>query len=497
LGFLTRLLEPKAAANFGPLEDFWYKQIGASTVAGATITPEKALAISTVFSCVRIISTSLAMLPLVVYRRLDNGGKERATNHPIFDILHSRPNIRQSSFQFREMLMAHALLRGNAFARIVPGQRGFVDQLVPLHPDRMNPSLASDGTIHYDYRQPNGHTEVLLQDEVFHISTLSDDGVSGLSLVALAKESMGLAVVTQDHGSRFFSENQTPAGLLKMPGKLSPEGRERLKDDWKQHRGGHSTAVLEEGLEFQAMGLTNEDSQFLETRIFQVEEIASWFGVPLSLLQHTEKSTSWGTGITQLTLGFVQFTMQPWFARWEQEISQDLILAKDQFFAEFVLEGLLRGDPETRSKFYNIMIRTGVYTRNEVRKLENLNPLPGLDEPLDPTVTRERGTLGAPTNALAQELAADTAARMVRKETGQVEKAAKKYADDPVGWADWIGTFYEGYRSELVEVCKLGELAAGGYCDDARAELLTNGVGTYFEQSRRAEDLASLMMENT
>ena len=494
MGIVTQFLEPKAA-TFGPLEDFWYRDIGPASASGVRINPETALAVSTVFACVRIISQTLAMLPLVVYQRLPNGGKERASSHPLFDVLHSRPNVRQSSFQFREMLMGHVVLRGNAYARIVPGSRGFADQLVPLHPERVTPRLADNGGIQYEYRPLSGITEILLQDEVFHLSTLSDDGVQGLSLVTLAKDSFGLAAAVQNYANRFYSEGQRPAGVLKTPGHLSPEGHERLRTDWKERHGGlagsQNIAILEDGLEWQALGLTNEDAQQLETRAFQVEEIASWFGVPLSLLQHTEKSTSWGTGITQLTLGFVQFTMQPWLIRWEQEISQDLIINKDRFFAEFVLEGLLRGDPATRSSFYATMIDRGVYTRNEVRRLENLNPLPGLDDPLTPLNMQQ----GQRSNALALALARDTAARMARKESASIQRAAEKYAGDPAGWAVWLTEFYDGFRADLMEVCKLKPHVALTYTLAQRDELLAIGAGAVdgWEQDRK-EKLVSLMV---
>ncbi len=504
MGFVTRLLSPTPKAfNFGPADNFWYEPIGGSTTSGVSINPQTAMAISTVYACVRIISGTLAMLPLVVHQRLPTGGKERATQHPLFEILHTQPNVRQTSFQFREMMMMHALLRGNGYAEIIPGARGFADQLLPLNPDRVRPFLANDETIHYEYQAPSGRTKIFLQDEVFHIANLSDDGVKGLSTVALARNSFGLAKATEEHGSRHFSQGQVPAATLETAGKLSTEAQDRLRDNWKDIHGGvrntGSIAILEEGLTFKPMAMSNEDSQFLETRMFQVEEIASWFGVPLSLLQHTEKSTSWGTGITELTLGFVKFTMQPWFTRWEQEIQQDLILDPDLFFAEFVLEGLLKGDPKTRSQFYNIMIRTGVFTRNEVRIIENLNPLDGLDEPLDPAQTNQSGQLNRRednTQGLALKLATDTAARMVRIETREIEKAAKKYADDPIGWATWVGEFYEGYQTDLMEVCKFSETQAFKYIDGSRAHLLTTGVSSYFEQPARAEDLASLMMEN-
>lgn len=483
MGILTQLLEPRAA-TFGPLDDFWYEQVGIASASGVRVTPQTALTISTVFACVRIISSTLAMLPLITFQRLPDGGKERAPNHPLYDLLRLRPNVRQSSFQFREMMMGHALLRGNAYAQIVQGPRGFADQLVPLHPDRVDCKVRSDGQIVYEYRQPTGPTLILLQDEVFHISTLSDDSIKGLSIVAMARDSFGLTKSAENYGNRFFAGNQTPAGYLKLPGKaLSDNAHQRVKADWKEQHGGtnnsQNIAILEEGLEWQTLGLTNEDAQHLETRSHQVEEVASWFGVPLSLLQHTEKSTSWGTGIAQLTHGFVTFTMQPWFTRWEQEISQDLILNEDQFFAEFVLEGLLRGDPETRSKFYAIMIRLGVMTRNEVRKLENLNNLDGLDEPLAPPPLPRPGGGGMPNGpgrAMALELAADAAGRMARREAGEVRKAAVKLAGKP-SWSAWVAAFYDGFRADLEGNCKLPPDIALSYTNAQRDRLLELGVG--------------------
>lgn len=495
MGILTKLLEPKAA-TFSPLENFWYENIGPASASGVTINPQTALAISTVFACVRIISQTLAMLPLIVYQRLPDGGKERASNHPVFDVLHARPNVRQSSFQFREMLMGHALLRGNAYARIVPGPRGFVDQLIPLHPDRTTPRLAEDETVHYEFRRKDGQTEILLQDEVFHISTLSDDSIQGMSLVALARDSFGLTKATENYGNQSLAAGQTPAGVLKMPGHLSSEGHDRLRTDWKERHGGikgsQNIAILEDGLEWQTLGMTNEDAQLLETRSHQVEEVASWFGVPLSLLQHTEKSTSWGTGIAQLTHGFVIYTMQPWFTRWEQEISQDLILNKDRFFAEFVLEGLMRGDPETRSKFYQIMLRNRVFTPNEVRKLENLNPLPGLDEPL---VLKPAPLSPAPrqnNNALTQELASAAAARVVRKEAAAVSQAAKSQLDDPEGYQEWAGKFWEAHATYVVEVLGLDDDGAGEYVTRCGALSLEQLDAT--TEDRTAE-LANMVLE--
>ena len=499
---MSKLLAKYLAADFSPIDDFWYQDVAlqGTSNSGVRVTAKTALAISTVYACVRIISSTVAMLPLIVFQRTAGGGKERAPDHPLFDVIHSRPNIRQSSFQFREMMMGHALLRGNAYAQIVPGPRGFADQLVPLHPDRMQAKLASNGTIHYEYLPINGPVQTFLQDEIFHIATLSDDGITGLSAIVLGKDSFGLTKAAENYGAKFFGEGQMPAGVLKMPGRLSQEGHDRLRTDWKERHGGvnnsQNIAIMEEGLEWQAMGLTNEDAQHLETRAFQVEEIASWFGVPMALLQHTEKSTSWGTGIAQLTHGFVIFTIQPWLTRWEQEISQDLIINKDRFFPGFVLEGLLRGDPETRSKFYAIMVRLGIMTRNEVRSLENLNQLDGGDEPVPPPPMSNRVGLapGEPLS-LTLQLATDAAGRMARREAEQVRNAATKHGGNPDDWALWVTKFYDGFRADLMTNCKLQPQAALIYANQQRDELLTIGAGAVdtWEEDRTGV-LVNLMM---
>lgn len=502
MGILTRFLDPQAA-TFGPLDDFWYKNIGAPSASGVRVTPATALTISTVYACVRIIASTLAMVPLIVYERTDENGKVRAKKHPLFPVMGRKPNRFQTSYQFRELLMVHALLRGNGYAQIVPGEQGFVDQLIPLNPDRVKPALARDGSINYIHQRLDGREEVLLQDEVFHIPNLSENGIEGLSTVQVARDSFGLTKSLENQENEFISRGQRPGGTLAMDGKLSPQAHERLRTDWRNRftgtGGSQEIAILEEGLKWMPMGMSNEDAQFLESRLFQVEEVASWFGVPLSLLQHTERQTSWGTGITQLTHGFVTFTMQPWYTKWEGEINQDLILPsqQDDFFAEFLLEGLLRGDPLTRARFYNTMVTIGAMTRNEVRIAENFNPIPGLDEPLTPLNLQQGGESNGQSRAsLVDGLVHDTAARMVRKEIGAIETAAKKHAADNEAWAKWVGEFYEGYREDLVEICKLGDSVAYSYTEEARIDLLTNGVTPeIFDQEARTEYLASLMVE--
>ena len=506
---LARLLAPRAAAP-GPIDDFWYAPVGSLTATGVRMSADTALTIATVWACVRVIANTVAMLPLIMYRRRSDGGKDRATEHPLYDLLHDNPNPRQTSFQFREMLMGHLLLRGNAYAHIVPGPRGFADQLVPLHPDRMEPQLLANGRVRYQYSTPSGPIETFNQDDIFHLSTLSDDGVKGLSVIGLARESFALAYATESYGARFFGQGARPGGVLKHPGKLSPAAHEHLRTSWTERYGGlqgsHKPAILEEGMEWQALGMSNEDSQFLQTRGFQVEELASWFGVPLSLIQHTEKSTSWGSGLTQLTQGFITYTVSPFLVRWEQAIKQKLILAPQVYFAEFLTDGMLRGDPAQRSAFYAIMVQNGLMTGNEVRIRENMNPLPGLDEPRvplnmgpaegqpapAPVLVPEREE-PRPENAHYRALVLEAAGRVVRREAAALETLATRHAGDIVGWRTGLAEWYAKHKAYVASAMKISSLDSSAWCDRQCAALV-NGIAPMdatWEESR-ARELAEI-----
>lgn len=386
MGFLDTVL-PVQAKGPPAHDDFWYGDTSQMALSGVSINADSALRISTVYRCVAAVAADLAAMPFIIYSR-QGLNKERAPGHPLYHVLHDQPNQWQTSYEWREMMMGHVLLRGNAYNIIQAGPRGFADQLIPLNPSRMKVEQLPNRRLKYLYAWEDGHGEAFTQDEIFHLKDFSVDGIMGLSKVNLARESFGLGMATESYGARVFAQDGTPGGVLHVDGELSDDASKRLERSWAQANTGlrraHSVPVLEKGTKWEQVGLSNEDSQFLGTRSFQVEEMARWFGVPLHRIGHTEKSTSWGTGIEQFNLGYIAFTLIPWIRRWEQSVQKDLILAKDNFFAELLLDHLLRADITKRFGAYDRAIKAGFMSRNEARLRENMNTVEGLDDFLVP-----------------------------------------------------------------------------------------------------------------
>jgi len=249
---------PLTPQAYAPGDDYWYTPFVAASFSGARVTADTALACSAVFASVRAISEDVASLPLFIYQRRADGGKNRAPFHPLYDLLHDQPNRWQTAFEFREMAQGHVLLRGNFFAQIVPGPRGAVDQLVPLHPDRVKVEVTDAGDIRYRVRRKDGSEYVLLDDEVFHLRGLSSDGILGLSVIALARESIGMTLAAEGYGGRFFNHGASPSGVLSTDQKLTPEAAERMAQDWQNKHAGvdnaHKVAVLEQGLKCSRSG---------------------------------------------------------------------------------------------------------------------------------------------------------------------------------------------------------------------------------------------------
>jgi len=382
-GSLFRASDDPPAAAASDADDHWYRGYGARSATGRVVTPDSAMQVAAVFSCVNLLARTLAMLPLTIRKWEQNGDTSDAPLNPLYGVLRSRPNDWQTSYDFRAMMMGHLCLRGNAYAEILAGRRGAVDQLIPLHPDRVSVRRNAEGTLLYNISELNGRIRTLVADEVFHIRGLSSDGVLGLSPITQMREAVGLALATEEHGARLFSNGARPGGVLKLPGKLSKQAKSDLKSDWEEMQGGlgntHRVAVLTEGLEWEAIGLSNEDSQFIASRTFQIEEIARIFQVPLFMLGVTEKSTTWGSGIEQLLIGFVIYTLMPWIVAWEQAITRDLIVAPDVYFPKFNLNALLRGDSAQRAAFYKTMVSLHAMTPNEVREREDMNKIEGGD----------------------------------------------------------------------------------------------------------------------
>ncbi len=438
--------------------NFWFTELAQPTLSGVNINADTALTMSVVWACVRILSSSIASLPCIVYRRLPNDGKERDRAHPLYDILRWQPNTWQTAYEFWEMMIGHAALRGRGIAQIVPGARGSVDQLIPIHPDRvMEVVRLSDGTLRYKISVQGGDDVFLLQDEVFDLRMFTVDGINPCSIIKLARGSLGLTKATEDYGSAFFGNSSVPKGALVSDKKIDTETGKELREQWEEkHRGSenaHKIAIMGNGLKWQQLGLTAEDSQYLQTRQFQLDEVSRWFGVQPHLVANLLRSTN--NNIEAQGQEFLTFTLRPWLIRTEQAIRRDLITAKRTFFAEFLVDALLRGDFKTRTEGYNRLVMAGIMTRNQARSLEGWNPLPGLDDPLVPlnmaTVDDSGNVSGqeSTTNEFGAK-ALDVSVREASKkiaaaEIRDLEKRADKAAADSERFEAWTKEYCDGH----------------------------------------------------
>ena len=347
------------------------------TTSGKAVNERTAMQTSAVYACVRILAESVAGLPLHVYERTANGSKSTKPSHPLYRLLHDEPNREMTSFVFRETLMSHLLLWGNAYAQIIRDGRGFPIALYPLLPDRMAVDRRESGELVYTYQSDKGQVK-LRRENVLHIPGLGFDGLIGYSPIAMAKNAVGLALATEDYGATFFANGANPGGVLEHPGVIKPEQADRLRESWQSQFGGanaHKVAVLEEGLKFHQMSIPPEQAQFLETRKFQINEIARIFRVPPHMVGDLEKSSF--SNIEQQSLEFVKYTLDPWVVRWEQSLQQALILPSEKatIFIKFNLDGLLRGDYQSRMQGYSTGIQNGFMSVNDVRGLEDMNLL--------------------------------------------------------------------------------------------------------------------------
>jgi HK97 family phage portal protein len=355
------------------------------TTSGKPVNEHTAMQMTAVYSCVRILAEAVAGLPLHLYKYTDSGGKEKALSHPLYFLLHDEPNPEMSSFVFRETLMTHLLLWGNAYAQIIRNGKGEVIALYPLMPNRMSVDRDSSGALYYTYTKYSdeaptmkGMTVTLRPSDVFHIPGLGFDGLVGYSPIAMAKNAIGMAIACEEYGAKFFANGAAPGGVLEHPGTIKDP--QKVRDSWNAAYQGssnsHRVAVLEEGMKYQPIGISPEQAQFLETRKFQINEIARIFRVPPHMVGDLEKSSF--SNIEQQSLEFVKYTLDPWVIRWEQTISRALLRPDEKklYFAKFNVDGLLRGDYVSRMNGYAIARQNGWMSANDIRELENLDRIP-------------------------------------------------------------------------------------------------------------------------
>ena len=376
-----------SAGDRSPWGDFFFEPVAARSVSGMRVSADSAMRLAAVYACVRILSETMASLPLVLYRQRKDGGKDRVTDHWLYRVLARRPNAHQNPFEWREMLQGHLALRGNAFCQILTDGRGEITQLIPIHPDRVRMELLDSGEYRYRVRNPAGQEWVLPRGQIWHLRGLSSDGLFGLSPIELARESLGMALAAQDYGARFFNNDAKPTGgWIEFPGTFKDQEAKRVfRESYQAAQSGANRGkvlVLENGMKFHEVGVTNKDAQFLELRKFQITDIARLFRVPPHMIADLDRATF--SNIEQQSLEFVMHTMTPWAERWEAAIEADLMLDGDELEVEFDFANLMRGDAASRSAYYQSGIQNGWLTRNEARIAENLNPLQGLDQPLRP-----------------------------------------------------------------------------------------------------------------
>ena len=373
--------KPKDSLN-GSRYSFFF----GGTTAGKPVNEHTAMQMTAVYSCVRILAETLAGLPLHVYKYNDSGGKEKYLQHPLYKLLHDEPNPEMTSFTFRETLMSHLLLWGNAYAQIIRNARGEVIALYPLMPNKMTVDRDKNGRLFYLYQRSIEDAPTLGKDslvyldpsDVLHIPGLGFDGLVGYSPIAMAKNAIGLAMATEEYGAKFFANGAAPGGVLEHPGTIKDP--QKVKDSWNAAYQGstnsHRVAVLEEGMKYQQIGIPPEQAQFLETRKFQINEIARIFRVPPHMLADLEKSSF--SNIEQQSLEFVKYTLDPWVVRWEQNMCRSLLMASEKptVFIKFNVDGLLRGDYVSRMSGYATARQNGWMSANDIRELENLDRIP-------------------------------------------------------------------------------------------------------------------------
>ena len=391
--------------GWGPADDRWYPPFTFPTQSGVPVTPESSLSSTPVWQAVNMLSGSIGILPLKLMRRTGDT-RQAATSHPVYKLVTGHPNKWQTAINFKEMMQGHLLLRGNAFAQIVRDEADRVIMLVPLHPDRIEIRTDDAGSLVYVLRRKIGGERIFVAREILHIRGLSSDGIIGYSPIELMRDAVGLSLATERFGSKFFNNAARPSGVLMHPNTMKEEAQERLKESWQTAftgNGAHSVAVLEEGMQWLQLGISNEQSQFLETRRFQISEVARVFNIPPHKLKDLDRATF--SNIEHQSIEYVQDAVTPWAIRWEEQLALSLLTEQEQetLFFKFSLQSLLRGDNASRSQFYRELFNIGVLSINEIRAFEDLNDVEDGDSrfvPLNMITLQDAAGGILPTNAV-------------------------------------------------------------------------------------------------
>jgi HK97 family phage portal protein len=461
MDLLGSFFAPARASSWAPDDDRWYQPVaGPITESLMRVDEESARKISAWYRGRDILATALAMLPLQMFERLPNdGGAEVARAHPLYDVLHDEPNGWQDSFTWRRQKMYHLIDHGNGYDRIVPGPRGFLDQLQPIHPSLVEPEQLETGRILYQVKnEKTGQRSTLTQDEVFHVCIAPDKGVKGKGILAYARESVGTALATESYAAGIFGKGTLNGGVIETPGLLDPEASRRMAQSFiTAAREWHLPKVLEQGAKWVQNEMTPEDAQMLLSRKHSIDDIARWLGIPRQMLMNSDPSFG---NAEQFRQDFVDFYLGPWLTLFESAIKRQLILNKGRFYAEFNRDALVRGDIAVRWTAHVEAVNAGIKSVDEVRAKENLNkrggkadelrepanitgkppaPVPGKAQP----PTRQAPAAAGPTRAEA--IAAASAARLLRKEIAATQKAAVRHASDADAFVQAVTDFYAAH----------------------------------------------------
>ena len=363
--------KPRDSVSAAPV--FYFGTSG----SGKSVTAQTAIQLSTVYACVRVVSETVASLPLGVYEATDDGNL-KAGDHPLYRLIHDELNAEMTSFVFREVMLAHLLLYGNSYSQIIRSGKNTVVGLYPLLPDHMDVDRDSKGNLTYTYTTSDGKTVVIKPQDILHIPGLGFDGIIGYSPIALEKNAIGLGIASEEYGSKFFSNGARPSGILTHPNTV--KNPKAVRESWNSAYGGSSNsnrvAILEEGMTFTPLSIPNNEAQFLETRKFQVDEICRIFRVPPHLVGNLEHATF--SNIEHQSIDFAVHTIRPWLVRIEQSMNRALFTdqEKGRFYVQFNIDGLMRGDYKSRMEGYAIARQNGWMSANDIRALENQNPIP-------------------------------------------------------------------------------------------------------------------------
>lgn len=458
-----------------------------ATTAGEAVSVESARSLPVYWSCIRNVAEDCAKLPLITYKRREDRGKDRAYTHPLYSVLHDAPNDEVSSMAFRETMTQHMLSWGNAYAEIERTSGGVPVALWMIHPSRMEVGRDKGGDLVYIIHNNDMSVTTFRSDDILHLHGVGDDGVSGMSVIQYQAESLGLTLAAQKFGSAFFGNGTYVSGVLKTDQTLSDAAYRRLQESWIAPRTGAANAakpaVLEQGMDWMSMAIPPDQAQFLETRRFQIEEICRWFRMPPSKVQDRDRAQGWST-LEVLNTDYVIDTLMPWFIRWEQELQRKLFGIGSEFFAEHLVNGLLRGDQKSRSEFYSKQLQNGAMSPNDIREAENQNPVEGGDQyfvpmnivPLDqagqviqqdpPSAQDDIRDEADPREAVSGVFA-DALRRVNTKAIKATCRAAQKCGDDAESFSAWARDFFAKHESYAIEAftepaCTLAVLLGKG-----------------------------------